>query len=196
MNSGLIINILVLEKIASLLWFRRHKDILINMGIIKTRSYLPRFVNLTTISSIPVILSSIYSIITGKYPPVEYMEVIWNQTFTITIGYWFVVFPVLLSMDCPKTYLLDFYQHCPVLVLYTYQVVNSGYTTVFSINGLLYSILYGYLYLFFIWYPYYVYSGDVIYESMRGSFCNKIKTISKINIISILGHIIGRVVIG
>ena len=194
--SILIINILVFEKIACLLWFKINRDILVSMGIIKNSLYLSRFVNLTTVSSVPVLFSSIYSIITGRYPPVEYMEVIWNQTFTITIGYWFIVFPSLLNIDCPKTYLLDFYQHLPVLVLYTLSLLNSGYTLIFSVNGLIYSLIYGYLYLFFIWYPYYLYTGDTIYTDMGGSLLNRIMTISKINIISIIGHIVGRRMIG
>lgn len=195
-SDVLIINILVLEKIGCLLWFKINRDILVNMGLIGNYSYLSRFVNLTTVSSIPVLFSSIYSIITGKYPPVEYMEVIWNQTFTITIGYWLIVFPCLLNMDCPKTYLLDFYQHLPVLLLYTNALLNTEYTSIFTVNGLMYSVIYGYLYLFFIWYPYYLYTGDTIYISMRGSFLNKIGTIAKINIISIIGHILGRLMIG
>jgi len=117
------------------------------------------------------------------------MRVIWNQTFTITFGYWFIVFPEVIKSTDPKNYVLDIMQHGPVLLLYTYQI--TFYNNIFTMEGVYYSIIYGYFYLFFIWLPYYLTTDDVIYSSMEGSCKNKIITIAKINVIGVFGQMVG-----
>ena len=194
-SSYLIIFLLIFEKYQSINWINKigklnHK--FKNFDKNQKYFYIRRFVNYTTVASYLALLSSLYTTIYGKLPDSYFMVLIWNQTFTITLGYWLIVFPELLKSEEPKNYLLDFMQHGPVLVLYTNNISNiSNNNNLFNINELIHSILFGYFYLFFIWTPYNLITGDTIYHSMNGNWINKLLTISKINLLCIIGHIIG-----
>ena len=188
-SSFLILIILFLEKYMTINWLNKNKHKFKDYELIKKYFYIQRFVNYTTVASYLAVLSSMYTILFNKLPNPKLMVLVWNQTFTITVGYWLIVFPNVLISDEPKNYVIDIIQHCPVLLLYTYQI--SNYNNIFQIDGIIYSFIYGYFYLFFIWLPYYLITGDVIYTSMEGSWINKIKSIAKINIIAILGHLYG-----
>ena len=189
LSSFLIVFVLFYEKYHCIKWLRGICHRFDNYEITKDYFYLQRFINYTTVASYLAILSSLYTIATGQLPPPDIMVMVWNQTFTITMGYWIMVYPDTWSNNDPRNYYLDTLQHGPVLILYTYQI--SYYHNPYSMLGLIYSFIYGYFYLFFIWIPYYYLTGDPIYKVMNGGIVKKIGIISIINLICLCGQIIG-----
>tara|TARA_Y100000385_G_C13098972_1_gene643220 strand:- start:3442 stop:4038 length:597 start_codon:yes stop_codon:yes gene_type:complete len=189
LSSFLIVFVLFYEKYHCIKWLRGICHRFDNYEITKDYFYLQRFINYTTVASYLAILSSLYTIATGQLPPPDIMVMVWNQTFTITMGYWIMVYPDTWSNNDPRNYYLDTLQHGPVLILYTYQI--SYYHNPFTMLGLIYSFIYGYFYLFFIWIPYYYLTGDPIYKVMNGGIVKKIGIISIINLICLCGQIIG-----
>ena len=188
LSSFLIVFVLFYEKYHCIKWLRGICHRFDNYEITKDYFYLQRFINYTTVASYLAILSSLYTIATGQLPPPDIMVMVWNQTFTITMGYWIMVYPDTWSNNDPRNYYLDTLQHGPVLILYTYQI--SYYHNPFTMLGLIYSFIYGYFYLFFIWIPYYYLTGDPIYKVMNGGIVKKIGIISIINLICLyLSHI-------
>ena len=189
LTSILILLILLFEKYYTIKWLEKVGHKFENYEVMKKFVYMQRFVNYTTVASYLAVLSAMYTIIFHRLPNPKLMVLVWNQTFTITFGYWFIVFPEVIKSTDPKNYVLDIMQHCPVFLLYTYQI--TFYDNIFIIEDVYYSIIYGYFYLFFIWLPYYLTTGDVIYTSMNGGWKNKIITIAKINVIGVLGQMVG-----
>ena len=188
-SSFLILFVLFYEKYQCIKWLRGICHRFDNYEITKDYFYLQRFVNYSTAAGYLAILSSFYTIVSGNLPPPDIMVMVWNHTFTITMGYWILVYPETWANNDPINYYLDTLQHGPVLLLYTYQI--SHYNNPFSTYGLLYSFIYGYFYLFFIWIPYFYLTGDPIYKVMNGSLKKKIGMISIINCICICGQLIG-----
>ena len=131
-SSLFILLILLFEKYYTIKWLDRVRYKFKDYELMKKYFYTQRFVNYTTVASYLAVLSSMYTIIFNKLPNPKLMVLVWNQTFTITFGYWIIVFPDVLKSKDPKNYILDIMQHGPVLLLYTYQI--GYYTDIFRLE--------------------------------------------------------------
>ena len=87
----------------------------------------------------------------------------------------------------PKNILLDTFSHGPVLILYS--ILFKLYQIKIYFSSVIYSLLLGYFYLFFIWLPWYKLTGDTVYEAMDKKWNNRFITILKMNFISFIGHL-------
>ena len=98
-----------------------------------------------------------------------------------------IVFPKIIFSQEPKNYFLDVLSHGPVVFLYT--ILGYSYNINITFDSVVYPILFGYFYLFFIWLPWYKLTGDTVYEAMDKNWNNRFMTIFKMNLISFIGHL-------
>ena len=108
--------------------------------------------------------------------------------FSVTFGYWSFVFPKSFVIKQPNSYLSDFLSHGPALFLYS--LLAKNYNFIFNFEYVVYPILLGYFYLFFIWYPWYKITGDTIYAVMEHNWIRRIYIIFTLNFFSLVGHLI------
>jgi hypothetical protein len=182
-----ILLILIYEKIATIFWLKKNQNKLINYNKVKDYFILQRFVTYTSLANHLSILSAFYCLIFNHTINNIFFILTWNTLFSVTIGFWLLVYPKIIYSGEPYNTFLDFLAHGPVLVLYSLLV--KEYNIIFTIDTVIYPILLGYFYLFFIWLPWYKLTGDSIYEAMDKRWNNRFLTIAKMNCIAIIGHL-------
>ena len=183
-----VLLILIYDKINTTIWLKSCRDKFINYDKVKNYFILQRFVTYTSLGNNLAILSSFYSLLFNSRPEDIFFILTWNTLFCITIGYWLLVYPKLGHSSEPTNILLDIISHGPVLILYSILAIN--YEIVFTIESVIYPLLLGYFYLFFIWLPWYKLTGDTVYDAMDKRWNNRFMTIFKMNFISLIGHLI------
>ena len=179
---------LIYEKIITIRWLKKIKHKFVNYEKVKDYFYIQRFVTYTSLGNNLSILCSFYSILFNTKPETIFFVLTWNTLFCVTFGYWLLVFPKIIYNNEPKNYLADFLAHGPGLIFYS--LLAKYYNIHFTLEYVKYPILLGYFYLFFIWYPWYKITGDTIYDVMSKNWWNRILTIIRMNILSVIGHII------
>ena len=183
-----ILLILIYEKISTIYWLNKYQHKFINYHKVKKYFILQRFVTYTSLGNHLAILSAFYSLLFNYTINNVFFVVTWNTLFSITVGYWLLVYPKIINSNEPYNIFLDFLAHGPVLVLYTFLIKQNN--IIFTFNNAIYPILLGYFYLFFIWLPWYKLTGDSVYEAMDKKWNNRFLTIFKMNCIAIIGHFI------
>ena len=183
-----ILSTLIYEKITTIKWLKKIRHKFVNYEKVKDHFIIQRFVTYTSLGNNLSILCSFYSILFDTKPDTIFFILTWNTLFCVTFGYWILVFPKAIYNDEPKNYLADFLSHGPALFFYS--LLAKHYDIQFNIFYVIYPILLGYFYLFFIWYPWYKLTGDTIYEAMSKNWENRFLTIFRMNLMSITGHIL------
>tara|TARA_Y100000991_G_C21918418_1_gene325410 strand:+ start:424 stop:1020 length:597 start_codon:yes stop_codon:yes gene_type:complete len=183
-----ILSTLIYEKFITIKWLKKMRHKFVNYEKVKDHFIIQRFVTYTSLGNNLSILFSFYSILFNTKPDTIFFILTWNTLFCVTFGYWILVFPKIIFNDEPKYYLADFLAHGPGLFFYSLLAIQ--YDIQFNMEYAIYPILLGYFYLFFIWYPWYKLTGDTIYEAMSKNWENRFLTIIRMNLMSIIGHIL------
>lgn len=185
-NSSILL-ILIYEKIATIFWLKKNQSKLINYHKVKDYFILQRFVTYTSLGNHLAIISAFYCLIFNHTINNIFFILTWNTLFSVTIGFWLLVYPKIICSGEPYNTFLDFLGHGPALILNS--LLIKEYNISFTIDSVVYPILLGYFYLFFIWLPWYKLTGDPIYEAMDKKWNNRLITIFKMNFIAIVGHL-------
>lgn len=177
---------LIYEKILSIRWLKSVIHKFSNYEKVKDHFIIQRFVTYTSLGNNLAILCSFYSLIFNTQPDIVFFILTWNTLFCVTIGYWLLVFPKSIDNKEPKNYIADFLSHGPALFFYS--LLAKNYNISINFEYVIYPILLGYFYLFFIWYPWYKTTGDTIYIVMEKNWKNRMYTILTMNFFSLIGH--------
>ena len=185
--NATILLILTFEKIANTYWLMKNQNKLINYHKIKDHFILQRFVTYTSLGNHLSIISAFYCLFFNHNINNIFFIITWNTLFSITVGFWLMVYPKVICSGEPYNTFLDLLGHGPALILNS--LLIKEYNINFTFDTVIYPILLGYFYLFFIWLPWYKLTGDPIYEVMGKKWSNRFITITKMNCIAIIGHI-------
>ena len=183
-----ILSILIYEKIFTIKWLKSIRHQLSNYEKVKDYFIIQRFVTYTSVGNNLAILCSFYSLLFNTQPDKCFFILTWNTLFSVTFGYWILIFPKSFNNNEPQNYLSEFLSHGPGLFFYS--LLAKYYQIDFDFEYVIYPILLGYFYLFFIWYPWYKITDDTIYVVMKNGWLQRIFTIFTMNCFSFLGYLL------
>lgn len=191
----LILGIIVIEKILNFFWVSKYRKNYItnsnqklgNLHYIRTYFY---YTSTGTLFFTYLLIDDIINPI--LFENILMWNCLWSILFSITMGFYIYVYPYLIfsSNFNALNKLLNYWCHGPYLVLATLKLGCLENPFSFNLSSeLYYCLLISYFWLFFIWLPWNLFTGDYLYEPLDNklSLKRRLINIAKFKLLLILG---------
>ena len=189
----------ILQKLSTLRWIwnnREQFDTKENKLYQKFGVFLPfrSFITYTNFSNTLTFFNSFYFIIFNKPIYSFSLSIIWSLLFSVTVGYWVMVYP-FLDNTLPINMKIEISGHGPLLLLYSVFLYFYQHP-IFELQYILHTIGFNIFWLICIWFPWYLLTGDYIYFVFKPEFpfIFKVDVILKICLIGMLGFYMGYLI--
>jgi len=139
--------------------------------------------------------NSLYFILYNQQPFSFVFPVVWTLVFSVTAGYWVLVYPFKNHSLLPINMNLEISGHGPLLILNSLSLYLYQYP-VFELHHILYTIYFNLFWLLCIWMPWYFLTGDYIYFVFKPNFpvFFKINIVIKMCLLSLMGFMIAHLI--